>query len=134
MGALNKEVGMTGKEAARLGELFARARAKQGLSLRALEERTGLAYVWIQRLEQGDYVHPSADRLTRLAEALGIDPARINRISRGEVAERLPGMKVYFRAKYDLSPEEVDEVEKFVKELQKGGDHDNDNTDNAADL
>lgn len=71
--------GRNGKEAARSAELVAapshairRARIAQGLSLRELSARAGLAYSSLSKLENGK-MSLTYDKLIRLAQALGID-------------------------------------------------------------
>lgn len=49
---------------------------------------------------------------------LDIEPARLDRISRGSVSAGLPGMRTYFRAKYDLSPAQIEQVERYIKRLR----------------
>jgi transcriptional regulator with XRE-family HTH domain len=109
---------MTTAQAKQLGSLFAKARARKDLSLRELAWRVGVHTSWLGRLEQGDYADPAPDRLARIADTLDIGPERIDRITRGAMAEGLPGMRTYFRAKYDLTPEQVEQVERYVRRLR----------------
>lgn len=109
---------MTQAQARKLGELIASARAKKGLSTRGLATELDVAYGWITELENGRFLDPAPDRLARLAEALDIDPNRIDRIMRGAMADGLPGAKAYFRAKYDLSPEDIAKVERYIERLR----------------
>lgn len=112
-------MGMTPNQAKRLGTLIAKARARKGISLRDLATEVGVHSSWIGFLEQGRFIDPAPDRLARLAEALDIEPSRIDRIAKGAVAEGLPGIRTYFRAKYDLTPEQVDQIERYVKRLRR---------------
>lgn len=57
----------------RIGAMVRERREKRGLSLRQLEEKTGIAYNHIGRIERGKY-NISIDSLTRLGEALGFRP------------------------------------------------------------
>lgn len=109
---------MTTTQAKRLGALIARARISKGLSTRALADRVGLSATWISGVESGRFAEPAADRLARLAEALDIAARRMNEISRGAVADNLPSMRTYFRAKYALSPEQIEQVERYVRRLR----------------
>ena len=79
----------------------------------------GVANGWIAELENGRYLDPAPDRLARLAEVLDIDSGRIDRITKGAMTEGLPGARTYFRAKYDLKPEEIAKVERYIERLRR---------------
>ncbi len=110
---------MSNSQAAKLGTIIARARQAKGLSFAQLSEQTGYATGWLLRLERGEYLEPAADRLTKLGELLDISPERLNQVSRGRVAGSLPGMQTYFRTKYSLTPEQADQVERYVGRLRR---------------
>jgi hypothetical protein len=55
------------------------------------------------------------DRLARLAEVLDIEPAKIDRITKGSVAESLPEVRTYFRAKYGLESEDIAQIERYLE-------------------
>lgn len=120
---------MNDAQAVRLGRLLAQARRNKGLSLRAAAEIAGVEHIWLTRVEQGFFNQPAPERITRVAEALGIDPERIDRITKGHVSNNLPGVRTYFRAKYDLSPAEIDQIENTVNQIQ----HDHERRENAHD-
>lgn len=109
---------MTTAQARTLGSLIAKARSKTGRSTRDLATTVGVATGWLSGLEQGRFLDPAPDRLARIAEALNIEPSRIDRITRGTVAEGLPGMRTYFRAKSDLSSDEIAQVERYIEGLR----------------
>lgn len=106
---------MTPAQARQLGTLMARARRAKRLSLRELEGQLGIPRTWLSHLEQGDSLSVPPDRLARLAEALDIEPARIDRITKGTVAQSLPAVRTYFRAKYGLTPEQSAQIERYVQ-------------------
>jgi len=106
---------LTAAKAKKLGRLVARARARQGLSTRALASQLGISNVWVSKLEAGVFLDPSPSLLARVAEVLNIEPARIDRLMAGAVAESLPGMRLYFRAKYDLTPEQIEQMERYYR-------------------
>ena len=110
---------MTPSQAKELGKLFGTARARSRKSVRDLGADLRVAYVWINRLERGDYLDPSPHRLARLAEVLDIDPARIDRIMRGGFSDSLPSMRTYFRAKTKLTPEQAAQVERYIERLRR---------------
>jgi len=109
---------MTQAQAQRIGRMIAVARRNKGWSTRRLSLEAGVTHTWLFKLQQGEYLAPAPDRLTRIAEVLGIDPERFERIAKGHVSGSLPGVRTYFRAKYDLSAEEIDQIERTVAEVQ----------------
>jgi len=115
---------MTHLQAKKLGSYIATARRGRGWSYRQLEEQTGLPRSWMFRIERGDYTAPDPARLTRIAEMLELDPERIDRLTHGQVAASLPTVRTYFRAKYDLAPEQLDRIERYVKRVTGGDVHD----------
>lgn len=110
---------MTPIQAKKLGELLAKARAKKGLSTRALAAELDVAIGWITELENGRFLDPAADRLARLAEALDVEPGRIDRLTQGAIAEGLLAPRVYFRSKMALSPDETDKVLRYIERLRR---------------
>ncbi len=120
---------MTKEQARRIGRMIATARRNRGWSTRRLGMETGFTHSWISRLEHGDYASPASDKLARVAEALGIDPDRFERIAKGQMSGNLPGLRTYFRAKYELTQEEIDEIERTVNDIQQN----HERRDNAHD-
>jgi transcriptional regulator with XRE-family HTH domain len=110
---------MNDAQAMRLGRLIAQARRNKSISLRGLSRLTGIPHLWLSRVEHGNFNQPAPERLTQLAEALGIDPERIDRVTKGHVSNSLPGVRTYFRAKYDLTADEIDEIERSVQDIQR---------------
>lgn len=108
---------MTQAQATQLGKLIAAARIKKGLSLRDIEDRLGIARAWLGRLEQGQTLSVVSDRLARIADLLDIEPARIDRVTKGAVAGGLPEVRTYFRAKYGLSSADVEQIEQYARQF-----------------
>ena len=109
---------MTDAQARNLGLLIHNARLQKGLSFRALAAITDVPLVSLKRFEDGVYNDPSPAQIVRIAEALDIDPARIDRVSRDHLANSMPTMRTYFRSTQKLSPEALDEVERAVAEIR----------------
>jgi transcriptional regulator with XRE-family HTH domain len=105
---------MSATKAKELGALTARARARKGLTARKLAAQLGVSNSWVTKLEAGWFLDPSPSLMARLAEVLDIEPARIDELMPGVVADSLPGMRTYFRAKYDLTPEQVEQIAKYT--------------------
>jgi transcriptional regulator with XRE-family HTH domain len=109
---------MVKEQAQRIGRMIATARRNKDWSLRRLSNETGISHTWLLKLERGIYLTPAPELLIRVADSLGVDPERIERIARGQMSDSLPGVRTYFRAKYDLSAKEIDEIERTVKDIQ----------------
>lgn len=101
-----------------LGGILRRARQRRGWSLRNLENATGISHSWLARVELGHYKRPAPHRLTRLAEVLKLDPAELGLAAGSDIAAQLPGARVYFRAKYDLTPSEIAQVEHVLTAIR----------------
>jgi transcriptional regulator with XRE-family HTH domain len=111
---------LTVAKAKELGTLVANARAKRDISTRNLATELGISNVWITKLEAGVFFDPSPSLLAKLAEALDIEPNHIDRLMPGAVADSLPGMRTYFRAKYDLTPEQIERIEHYIDRYVDG--------------
>lgn len=109
---------LTTSQARRLGVLIAGARMQKGIAQTALAAQLGVAAGWLTGLEQGRFLDPSNERLARIAEALDIEPQRIAQVIGHSVGSTLPGMRTYFRAKYDLTPQQIDRIERYIRRLR----------------
>lgn len=108
---------MTEGQAKRLGLAFTKARSARDLSLKETMRQTGLDVAWLSRLEDGHYRDPDAMRVLRLAEFLGVDPARINKLTGGLVSEVLPGVRTYLRSTTPASDEDIAAIEKQIRRV-----------------
>src|SRR4051812_43215808 len=110
---------MTEHQAKQLGALIARERKGHGLSVRILAKELGVDPSWVTYLEQGRFLDPAPERLARVAEALSIKPGRVDRLTEGAVSNGMPSLSTYFRAKYNLAPEQVAKIEAYVDRLRR---------------
>jgi transcriptional regulator with XRE-family HTH domain len=110
---------MTEVQARELGRLVKQARRKRRLSLREVDELTGVSYGWLRRLEEGQMIAPAPSKLTRVAEALDLPPERIDRITRGRISRDLPAIRTYFRTKYKLAPNEITKIEEVFDQIRR---------------
>jgi transcriptional regulator with XRE-family HTH domain len=110
---------MTEVQARELGRLFKQARRVRQLSLRELDELTGVSYGWLSRLERGQMITPAPSKLTKVAEVLDIPPERIDLITRGKVSSDLPAIRTYFRTKYKLNPHEIRQIEELFDQIRR---------------
>jgi len=104
----------------RLAKLLRQLRQREGLSLRELEELSGVDRGNISRLERGT-PFPGPNRLTALAGALGVDASELLTAAgyTAARAEALPPLKPYLRAKYGHLPATArQELAEFVERLE----------------
>ena len=109
---------MTDAQARNLGLLIHNARVAKGLSFRGLAAVTDVPLASLKRFEDGVYNDPSPAQITRIAEALDIDPARIDRVSKNHLANSMPTMRTYLRSKEKLSPEAMDALEQALADIR----------------
>ena len=84
---------MTDPQARELGAFVREKRDQRALTLVQLEAMTGIPDSWLYHFEKGHYTTPAPDRLAKLADALDIDAAYIDRISSDHLADSLPGTR-----------------------------------------
>ena len=105
-----------------LGQVMRAARQAKGLSLRALEKLVGVSNAHLNQVETGRILQPSMALLFAISEALDLDYTELLRLA-GHVEARLPSTGavpgVSFRGSEDLTPEEADEVMRFIELLKK---------------
>ena len=87
--------------------------------MRALADLVGVSASWITQVETAQYVDVSPDRLARVAQVLDIAPASFDRLTGRSVSDSLPELRTYFRAKYDLSPEDIDKLARYIERLRR---------------
>jgi transcriptional regulator with XRE-family HTH domain len=104
------------KSTTKLGRAISRHRKAAGLSQAALANKIGVPASTVFRLEKGEFGMPDPDKLTRLAEALGIEAEELYALA---PYPDLPDMAPYLRAKYGMSDEAVAEAEAFFASLKK---------------
>jgi transcriptional regulator with XRE-family HTH domain len=101
---------------------LANLRKKAGLSLRALEESSGVRRSIISRVENAE-VRPTPETLTKLAPALNVDASELLTAAgyTASRAEALPNMQVYLRSKYGhLSAADRERLVALLDELEQG--------------
>lgn len=109
---------MTESQAKQLGTLITRARERKGWSIRQLARETAADPAWVLKVERGNSRSPEPELLTKLADALDLDPKRLDRITGRHLSKSLPEMRAYFRALHsDLTDADIEKVEALVAEL-----------------
>src|SRR5688572_29824933 len=94
-----------------LGQYVRARRLERGLSIRRLAAMADVDFSWLARLERGDYASPDPRHLQAVAEALQVDTADLFLVAGYEIGGTLPALAPYLRAKYDLPPEAVAQLE-----------------------
>lgn len=111
---------MKPEQAQQLGQLLTARREARGLSMRGLAKATAIHQTTIMRLEAGSIVAPKADKLSRIAQALGISGADYFALAGYTVPSDLPSLRPYLQAKYHgLLDEDLDKIEAYVSRLAR---------------
>lgn len=110
------------EQASKFGHYLRELRKQAGLTLREIEDRTGISNSYLSQLENGYIDQPSPRNLQKLAEAYGISYESLMTQAgylapREEAASGGP-RRAAFNIIADLSDEEVEEVQDFVKFLR----------------
>jgi transcriptional regulator with XRE-family HTH domain len=110
-------------QAKELGRQLRARREALGLSTRQLAEQADMNDATIVRIEQGAFAAPRPDKLSRIAEALGLSLADVFALADYAVPADLPSFQPYLRSKYRNMPTEaVDDLNKaFERIIRKHG-------------
>lgn len=110
---------MDERQAKQLGRRLKARRKEIGLSQREVGRRAAIDDATIVRLEQGAIAAPAPDKLSRVADALGLSLADVFALAHYAVPGDLPSFKPYLRAKYRrlLPPAAVSELERYFDDL-----------------
>jgi transcriptional regulator with XRE-family HTH domain len=106
------------KDDEHLGTFIRSRRQAVGWSLDDLEIATGLDDAYLGRIERGEIKRPDAGKLARIATALDLPLADIYALAGYTPARRLPTFRRYFRAKYHLPPEAIEQLEGYFAFLR----------------
>ena len=106
-----------------LGEMLKAEREKRGLSLRKVEQSTGIRNAHLSQVENGTIAKPEMAMLWELAALYDIDYGRLLRLagyaqgpeSSGRQRQR---MTVALRAMGDLSPREQNQALDYMRQLK----------------
>jgi transcriptional regulator with XRE-family HTH domain len=93
-----------------LGKYVKKARLQQGLSLRRLATAAGVDPAWVSRLERGEYSSPDPRHLREVARVLEIQTADLFTLAGYQGSEGLPAFSPYLRARYNLPPEAIEQL------------------------
>lgn len=93
--------------AAALGQHLRARREELGLSTRQLSAQAGVNDVTIVRIERGEFAAPRPDKLSRLADALGLRLADIFAMADYVAPSELPALAPYLQVRYPDLPDEA---------------------------
>lgn len=103
-----------------LGEYVRERRVAIGMSMRQLEEATGIPRSGLSEIENGLRAMPSPELLQRIAEALRIDYEDLFAVSGISRPEKLPELDAYLRTRYrdELTAADRRSLERYFDELR----------------
>jgi transcriptional regulator with XRE-family HTH domain len=111
---------MDEEQARELGQRLRERREQLGLTTRVVAARAGTSHSTVVRLEQGFYEAPPADKLSRVAEALGLSLADVYALADYSVPSELPSFRPYLRTKYrGLPAPAVEQLERSFRRIAK---------------
>ena len=108
----------------RLGARVKLLRKEAGFSIRKLAKLAGVDFSWLARIERGAYDAPDPRYLRALATALKVEASDLYLAAGYEDSQSLPGFSMYLRAKFDLPPEAIDQLDahfQLINERYGGG-------------
>jgi len=108
----------TDKKNQTLGEYIRDRRVSRGVSLGDAASLSRLHLSYWSKLEDGQYQAPAPKHLMAIARALNVDFEDLYGLAGYESPERLPTFRPYLRAKYELPPEAVADLERYFELLR----------------
>jgi hypothetical protein len=73
---------------------------------------------YLSKLEDGQYEAPAPKHLKSIATTLGVHVEDLYGLAGYEIPERLPTFRPYLRAKYQLPPEAIADLERYFELLR----------------
>jgi HTH-type transcriptional regulator, competence development regulator len=106
-----------------LGELLRKARKEKGLTLRAVEQKTGISNAYLSQLENMKISSPSPTILRKLADSYEISYSQLLELT-GYPTEEPNKNRLLFRTSKrleEISPEEEKELLTYLRFLRMKG-------------
>ena len=101
-----------------LGETIKERRLARGWSITDAAKAAGLHRSYWGRLEQGFYTSPSPLYLLQVAQAIDLPVGELYALAGYEQPDELPTFRPYLRAKYNLPPGAIRELEGYFEFLR----------------
>src|ERR1700683_3431165 len=101
-----------------LGEYIRGRRIALGMSMRQLEDATGIPRSGLSEIENGHRTTPSPEKLQRIAEALMVDYEDLYAVGGISRPEKLPEIDAYLRTRYrdELTASDRRSLERYFDE------------------
>jgi transcriptional regulator with XRE-family HTH domain len=101
-----------------LGDYVRSRRLSIGLSLTDAADASDLDPSYWNKLENGHYQKPAPQHLSAIAEVLGVAVEDLYGLAGYDVPTRLPSFQPYLRAKYNLPPQAIADLERYFEYLR----------------
>lgn len=101
-----------------LGAYIRDRRVSRSLSLHDVAQASGLHFSYWSKLENGQYQAPSPKHLQTIARTLEVPIEDLYGLAGYDIPQRLPAFRPYLRAKYELPPEAVAQLEHYFEMLR----------------
>jgi transcriptional regulator with XRE-family HTH domain len=101
-----------------LGETVRTRRLARGMSLADAAAASGIHHSYWSKLETGRYQTPAPRHLQTIAKTLNIPIEDLYNLAGYGVPDRLPTFTPYLRAKYNLPPEAIADLERYFAMLR----------------
>lgn len=108
----------TEKKNPTLGKYVRDRRESRSLDYYQAAARSGLNHTFWRKLEDGQYEAPSPRSLLAIARALEVPIEDLYALAGYDIPARLPSFRPYLRARYDLPPEAVTDLERYFELLR----------------
>jgi transcriptional regulator with XRE-family HTH domain len=101
-----------------LGEYVRARRLSLGLGYQDVADQSGLHYSYWNKLENGQYEQPAPKYLRIIAATLNAPLEDLLAMAGYDRPERLPAFTPYLRAKFELPPEAIADLERYFDLLR----------------
>src|SRR4051794_4940554 len=101
-----------------LGAFVRDGRESRGLTYFDAAEMSDLDHTYWRKLEAGLYATPNPKTLERVAAVIQCPVETLYELSGYKLSEELPTLKPYLRAKYNLPPDAVAQLESYFSFLR----------------
>ena len=105
----------------RLGDVLRQKREELKLSLRQVQDKTGISNAYLSQLENHKITQPSPSILGKLAELYGVSYGRLMRLTGYPVVPSQVKSEILFRTSSgleEISPEEEKELMEYLRFLR----------------
>ena len=111
---------MKSEQAGQLGQLLRARREACGMSTHRLAAAAEMDQATVVRFEAGSIVAPSPDKLSRIADVLGLSGADVFALAGYTVPSDLPSLRPYLLTQHPgLLDEDLDKIETYIGRLIK---------------